>query len=236
MKRLLILPAAVLLLAAGCSKKPGGAAKLHDDTDSIAYIIGMNVGKNLLRMDSTLRAEVVCEAILDVFRATPRMTDEQAETYYLGYVNFRLPEKALAYEEQFLEDFARSNRAYARTSSGITYTVEAVGDQNRLPSSDRDSVVMRYVLRTVDGTQLYSSYERGDSTTLALGQMTRGMRESVRMIGKGGKIDVWMPSKVAYGTEGNAELGVGPNATLYYEIEVMEVDKYASRPPRRNNR
>lgn len=36
---------ALLLTAAACSKRSGGGGvKLRTDTDSIAYIIGMNVG------------------------------------------------------------------------------------------------------------------------------------------------------------------------------------------------
>ena len=35
------------LLAGACSRKSGGGVKLKADTDSVAYIIGMNVGMNL---------------------------------------------------------------------------------------------------------------------------------------------------------------------------------------------
>ena len=54
-----------------------------------------------------------------------------------------------------------------------------------------------------------------------------------KLIGKGGKINAWMPSSAAYGAEGDKTLGVAPNATLYYEIELVDVDKYANRSRRR---
>ena len=38
---------AMALLAGACSRKSGGGVKLKADTDSVAYIIGMNVGMNL---------------------------------------------------------------------------------------------------------------------------------------------------------------------------------------------
>ncbi len=60
---------AMALLAGACSRKSGGGVKLKADTDSVAYIIGMNVGMNLLKMDSTLNVNAVCEGIRDVFRA-----------------------------------------------------------------------------------------------------------------------------------------------------------------------
>ena len=152
-KILLILPAAALL-AGACSKKSGGGVKLRNDTDSVAYVIGMNVGMNLLRMDSTINVNAVCEGIRDAVNRSAKLSAADAETFYLRYVNYALPEKARAYEEQFLADIAKSNRSYARTSSGVTYTVTAVGDQEQVPVSDRDSVALRWVIRTADGSRL----------------------------------------------------------------------------------
>ncbi len=151
---------AMALLAGACSRKSGGGVKLNADTDSVAYIIGMNVGMNLLKMDSMLNVNAVCEDIRDVFRAGASLSAGRCEVYYLRYMNYVLPEKARAYEEQFLADFAKSNRSYARTPSGVTYAVEVLGDQEQIPVSDRDSVALRYIIRTADGADVYSSYER----------------------------------------------------------------------------
>ncbi len=231
MKRILLFAAVVL--AVGCSKKSTNGVKLKSDLDSVAYVIGMNVGLNLQRMDSTLNVAAVCEGIRDVFEGDSRMTVEAAETFYLSYVNYALPEKARAYEEQFLADIAKSNRSYARTSSGVTYTVEEVGDQDRIPTSDRDSVALRWVIRTADGKDIVSSYERGDTVRSTLRNLNRGVQESLKLIGAGGRIQAWLPADMAYGAEGDAELGIAPNATLYYEIELLDVDKYANRFRRR---
>ena len=223
----------VLLLIGSCSKQSGGGVKLKNDLDSVAYVIGMNVALNLQRMDSTINVDAVCEGLRDVFRGKPRFTLSEAETFYLSYVNYAVPEKARAYEERFLEDIAKSNRSYARTSSGVTYTVEEVGDQDRIPTSDRDSVALRWVIRTADGGQITSSYERSDTVRSTLRDLCSGVRESVKLIGRGGRIHAWIPAAEAYGAEGDATLGIGPNATLYYEIELLEVDKYANRFRRR---
>lgn len=92
-----ILPALVLLLAGACSKNSGGGGvKFRNDTDSVAYVIGMNVGANLLKMDSTINVNAVCEGIRDMFRGNPRLSAADAETFYLSYVNYALPEKARA--------------------------------------------------------------------------------------------------------------------------------------------
>lgn len=234
MRKTLLALSAVALLAGACSKKTGGGVKLKADTDSVAYILGMNVGMNLLKMDSTLNVNAVCEGIRDVFRNATKLTAADAETYYLRYMNYVLPEKSRAYEEQFLADMAKSNRSYARTPSGVTYTVEVLGDQEQIPVSDRDSIALRYIIRTADGADVFSSYERGDTLRTSLGSLGKGMKESVKLVGKGGKINAWIPSSAAYGSGGDKELGIRPNATLYYEIELVDVDKYANWS-RRNN-
>ena len=231
MKRAFFWAGVVVLAAAACSKKSGGGVKLRSDVDSVAYVIGLNVAYNLMRMDSTINAEAVCEGIRDAFRHSPRLAEADAETFFLRYMNYTLPEKARQYEEQFLADIAKSNRSYARTSSGVTYTVDEVGDQEQIPSSDRDTVSIRYTIRTADGTERFSSYERGDTLRTALGDLPKGVKESLKLVGRGGRIVAWLPAAAAYGASGNAELGIGANATLCYELELVALDKFAT-PPR----
>ena len=96
MKRFTILPILMLTLWSGCSKS-GGGVKLHTDTDSVAYVIGLNVGANLLKMDSTLNAAAVCKGIADYFAGRQSMTMEEAQTFYLRYVT--LPAEAVQKEK-----------------------------------------------------------------------------------------------------------------------------------------
>lgn len=236
MKKTCLALLCAVLVAGGCSKKSGGGVKLRTDTDSVAYVIGMNIGMNLWRMDSTINVNAVCEGIRDAMRKSPKLTQAEARTFYLRYLTWTLPEKARAYEEQFLADIAKSNRSYARTASGVTYTVKEVGDQEQLPSADRDSLTLRWLIRTADGEQVFSSYERGDTLRVALGDLRKGVKESVKLIGRGGRINAWMPAAAAYGAEGDKELGIAPNTTLYYEIELLGVDKYANQIRRANLR
>lgn len=236
MRKTLVVLTAAALLAGACSKKTGGGVKLKTDTDSVAYVIGMNVGMNLMKMDSTINVNAVCEGIRDVFRQGTKFSAADAEVFYLRYMNYALPEKARAYEEQFLQDILKANHNYARTASGVTYTVEVLGDQEQIPASDRDSIALRYLIRTADGRDVYSSYERGDTLRTTLGGLLKGMKESVKLVGRGGKINAWIPSSAGYGTEGDKELGIQPNTTLYYEIELVDVDKYANWSRRSNLR
>ena len=222
MKKYRLIAAAGLFLLGACSRGTG-SMELRNETDSVAYVIGLNVGYNLQRMDSTLNVEAVCQAVRDVYARTARMTPDAARAVYLRYVNVSQPEQIRAYEEQFLEDFRKSNRSYAKTDTGLTYEVLEIGDESKTPRSDRDTVAIRFVAKTVDGKVVESSYERGDTTRTAVGDLMPGLRQSVRLVGEGGRMNVWIPSRLAYGAEGDKKLGVVPNATLFYEIELVDV-------------
>jgi len=234
LKKTAVLALVAAAALGACSKQKSSGAKLKDDLDSAAYVVGMNIGLNLLKMDSTLRIGVVCDGMRDAFARVEKMSPEQARAFYLRWVNYEKPEKIRRYEEQFLEDIRQSNRSYARTASGVTYTVEEIGDEQNAPAADRDTVMLRYEIFTADGTQVYSSYERGDTLRSALGDLLNGVQESVKLVGPGGKIDAWVPAAAAYGAAGDERLGIKPNATLNYRIELIKVEKYANRYRPRN--
>ena len=225
---IIILAAATLIMSGGsCSgggKQSGGALRTEDD--SLAYVIGMHLGRNLLRIDSTLNVEAVCEGLREVYTGSRKVkfTDEEARLYYLRFVNYTAPERVKAYEEQFLTDFRRENRTYARTKSGLTYSVDVVGDETTLPRYDADTVLIRYVAKHRDGRIFRSSYESGDTLRTALGDMRDGVKEALKLTSKGGKISAWVPASLAYGAEGDEEDGIAPNETLFYEIELLDIE------------
>ena len=225
MKRLFLILSLVTLFAS-CHKS---GVKLSTEADSLAYVIGLNVGKNLIQMDSMLNVDVVCMAIKDVCTGHEKMTLEQAKVYYLRHMNYTKYERFKLYEEQFLADLAKSDRSYTRTKSGITYKITEVGDQQNLPSYQRDTVIIRYRITRQDGKEIYSSYERADTTRAAMSKMIVGLQENLKMVGKGGKFTAWIPSQLAYGAGGNEELGIEPNSTLCYEVEVLDVVPYRRR-------
>lgn len=216
---------------AGCSKGGNGGA-LNSEADSVAYVLGMNIGRNLLQMDSTLNVQAVCRGMADCFAGRELMSPEEAKTFYLNYVNVARPEHIREYENRYLEDVCRNNRSYARTKSGVTYTVEEIGDEALTPKNGTDTVSIRYLARTIDGKLFHSSFERGDTTRTALSDLPEGLRESVTLIGAGGHINAYVPAALGYGAEGNDSLGVKPNATLYYEIDLLTLE----RPDKGSNR
>lgn len=145
-----ILAAGSLLLS--CHSQPKESVDaISSQSDSLAYIIGMNIADNLIAMDSTININVVCRAIAEKSQSKSRFTDEQARTYYLRYLTFIEPEQRRGYEEQYLEDLAKSNRNYTRARSGLTYDIEVIGDEEFTPKRPSDEISLCYTIARVNG-------------------------------------------------------------------------------------
>lgn len=223
---ILAITAAPLLLGVSCNKH---SRSLSVETDSLSYVIGMNVGYNLLQMDSTLNIEAVCAAIRDIYTGETAMDMDEARVYFLRQMNYTIYEKFKLYEERFLSDLAKSDRSFVRTKSGVTYKIPEIGDQQALATNSRDTVVIRYRLSRQDGSVVESSFDRADTTRIALSDLVKGLQETIKLVGSGGSLNAWIPSELAYGTAGNEALEIAPNSTLYYEIDVLDVIPYRRR-------
>ncbi len=245
MRRVLLFIVAALALSVsifvvGCGPKEAkrieGILKdardsgLKDERDSLSYVVGLNIASQLQKMDSTINVNVVCRAILEHVGGDAIMNLDEARDAYLRYLLFLDPERKRGYEEQYLADLVKNNRTFTRTNSGLTYHIEVIGDEKRVAKNNNDWVVMSYTITRVSGEQLYPK-ESGERATLALGvvDMVDGVAESVKMVGRGGKIQAWLPSKIAYGEEGSAELGISPIETLLYDIEIVDMEANVAR-------
>lgn len=200
-----------------CNK---GKAKLESNSDTLSYVLGLNIGAVLMEMDSTLNAEVVCAAILDTYNGTQKMTLEEARDYYLAEKTYFVHEKAKAYQEQYLTDLSKRDRKYVRTRSGVTYKILKLGDQSHQGSmSSRDTVRMAYTLTDEQGRVIVEL----DTLRNSYRDLVKGLQEVVKVAGEGAHFNVWLPSRMAYDVAGNKELGIEANTMLNYDVQILDI-------------
>ena len=60
--------------------------------------------------------------------------------------------------------------------------------------------------------------------------MIPGWTEGMQLVGKGGKITLWIPAELAYGSRG-AGRDIGPNEALEFEVELVDVTPYEAPAP-----
>jgi len=87
-----------------------------------------------------------------------------------------------------------------------------------------DVVDVHYRGTLADGTQFDSSHSRGQPIQFILGQgmVIAGWDEGVAMMRKGGKARLIIPPQLAYGSRGAGGV-IPPNATLNFEVELVEI-------------
>ena len=67
-----------------------------------------------------------------------------------------------------------------------------------------------------------SSVDRGEPATFPLGRVIQGWQEALPMMHVGDKWRIVIPPELAYGENGVGD-AIGPNETLVFEVELLEV-------------
>ncbi|MBQ6988660.1 MAG: FKBP-type peptidyl-prolyl cis-trans isomerase [Alistipes sp.] len=222
---ILCIGIAVALLSCSGSKGSSTTKQLADQTDSLSYVIGMNIAYNIMKMDSTIRPEAVIKGLDDALNGKELLTLEDARTYFLAYMNYDVYERVRKYEEQYLSDLVAGDNKVVRTRTGLTYKVEELGDMNNTLSNDRDTVAITYRASRISGEEVDLATNRDDTLRVVVNKLIPGLREGVKLVGQGGKLTLWVPSSLAYGSIGNNEKGIKPNELLRYEVNIVEVKR-----------
>jgi len=121
---------------------------------------------------------------------------------------------------QFLAENA-SKEGVKTTPSGLQYKVITEGTGKSPAATDLVKVHYRGTL--LDGTEFDSSYKRNSPAEFPLNRVIPGWTEGVQLMKEGGKSIFYIPSNLAYGESGTPGGPIGPNQTLIFEIELLEV-------------
>ena len=122
--------------------------------------------------------------------------------------------------EKAIADLVAANKKIISTPSGLHYEIIEPGNDVRAKPVDKVTVHYRGTL--IDGTEFDSSYERGPAT-FALNRVVKGWTDGLQLIGEGGKIKLYVPSKLAYRDTSRPKIPAG--STLIFEIELFNVVK-----------
>ena len=108
------------------------------------------------------------------------------------------------------------------TESGLKYYDFEVGDGAEATAGQ--SVAVHYTGWLSDGTKFDSSLDRGQPFVFLLGasQVIPGWDEGVAGMKVGGQRQLLIPPDLGYGEQGAGGV-IPPNATLVFEVELVEI-------------
>lgn len=69
-----------------------------------------------------------------------------------------------------------------------------------------------------------------ETAEFPLNRVIKGWTEGMKLVGKGGKITLWIPAEMAYGQRG-AGRDIGPNEALQFDVEIVDVKPFAQPEP-----
>lgn len=132
--------------------------------------------------------------------------------------------KKLSVQEQYevdkdiIEKYLTENGLMAEvTPSGLHYVITSLGSGN-FPIETSD-VRVRYVGKFIDNQIFDQSDEMG--ITFNLQQVIPGWTEGIPLFKEGGEGILILPSKLAYGPNGNSS--IPPNSVLVFDVKLLEI-------------
>ncbi|OAB75716.1 peptidylprolyl isomerase [Cochleicola gelatinilyticus] len=111
---------------------------------------------------------------------------------------------------------------FDKTESGLYYKHIQKGEGAK-PEKGQ-TVAVHYKGMLPNGTEFDSSYKRGKPIEfpVGMGNVIEGWDEGILLLNKGDKARFVIPSHLAYGEQGAGGV-IPPNATLVFDVELMEI-------------
>jgi len=217
-------------LVATVSSAPVFAQELETDMDRLSYTVGMDIGNSLSEQGLDLDLDLVVQALRASFNGEETLlTREEALAERDKFMQRRQQEleaqrdvdgqRNLEEGQAFLAQNAERDEV-TETESGLQYRVMTQGEGASPAATDQVTVHYRGTL--LDGTEFDSSYARGEPATFGLNQVIAGWTEGVQLMQEGAKYEFFIPADLAYGEQGRPG-PIGPNSTLIFEVELIEV-------------
>ena len=232
MKKISLLIFVTALLFCSCTNKTSETENnntnktLETELDSVSYSLGVNIFSGLKDQGfDTLDFNAMLKAIHDIYDENDLdISEEEALQILIKYTQKIAAEKQSQSKEAdilFLSENA-AKEGVMTTESGLQYEILSAGDGTVYPEAT-STVKVHYTGMLIDGTIFDSSVERGEPVEFPLNQVIPGWTEGVQLMVVGDKFEFIIPGNLAYGENGMPQAGIGPNATLIFEIELLDI-------------
>lgn len=196
-----------------------------------SYGVGFDLGRQLAGAPVKFDVERVIEGLRDALAGKPSAVPEAQLQAAMERLQAEAMAGAEAAQKVQGEANAKAGDAYraengkkpgiVTTASGLQ--VETIKEGTGESPKPTDTVKVHYTGTLIDGTKFDSSVDRGEPISFPLNGVIKGWTEGVQLMKVGGKSRLVIPPAIGYGPGGQGP--IPPNATLVFEVELLEIAK-----------
>lgn len=198
--------------------------------EQFSYSYGYLMGRNNTDALTDLNLDIFYQGLQEGAQSkTARLTDEEMAKAINNYKKTLEAKQLVEFQKTgqlntqagtaFLADNAKKSGVIT-TKSGLQYQVLKEGNGQKPKATSR--VKVNYEGRLLDGTVFDSSIARNHPVEFQLSQVIAGWTEGLQTMKEGGKTRFFIPANLAYGEVGAGDT-IGPNSTLIFDIELLQV-------------
>ncbi len=233
MKYLLVV--LLMFFTIACSQNTAQNVDLKTFEDSVSYAIGADIARNFATQKMDINNDAFVNGFMDASADTSsgvevKINEEEALKVLTKYQQVMTAKREAEANAATMENVIKGQEFLAAnkekdgvkvTASGLQYKVITLGTGAKPLVSDK--VKVHYKGTLIDGTKFDSSYDRGTPAEFPLGNVINGWTEGLQLMPVGSKYEFYIPSELAYGQR--APQTIGPNQTLIFEVELLEIVK-----------
>lgn len=105
--------------------------------------------------------------------------------------------------------------------SGLSFRILRASGEEALTPQGGEMVRVHYDGQDINGQTFDSSYNRGAPAEYPSGRLIAGWVEALSLMRTGEEWELFIPPDLAYGERGTPGGPIGPNATLYFRMELI---------------
>lgn len=219
----------VLALLAGNALAQTTAADFATPLQATGYAVGVDMVRNFKAQGVSFDLEQLVHGLRDAATGAPLLMSDADVKRLVGELETEVRRKMVAARKLEAEANQKAGTEYLAANagkpgvvtlpSGLQYVVLKSGNGPR-PGDDA-SVLANYRGLLVDGTE-FDATQPGNPALFKVAAVIPGWREALKLMPAGSRWQLVVPAALAYGERGAGRV-IGPNQTLRFDVELLEV-------------
>jgi FKBP-type peptidyl-prolyl cis-trans isomerase FkpA len=241
----IILAAAVGSIVLSSCTNPKNAGKLKNESDSMSYAFGYNIGTSLAENmkqfpggDSVVNKDIMIAGFINALEKDSthaKMTADEAMKILQDYMQkqqlVKMKDEADAYQkakvgnDKYMKNKAKEpgmvelKNEKSPNDPGVLLNVTTKGTGAAIKSTD--FVYVNYVGKLTDGT-VFDATTGKEPALFPVKGVIPGFSQALQQLSVGSKATIVIPSELAYGREAVGDGKVPANSILTFEVEILK--------------